>query len=317
MSSAPVAVNWLTYEEHIRLADKLFRLHRTLRSLYRERSEAPLPTALKQAAELVGALQAGLNSDSLRHGAFPLLCTDSSTDLSDQLVEDALEIDRLVEAKPPCHCIISTAHKLLIAVTRVQLLLCSNKAIPPFLLGVPRTPPPRAKAFPHRAEYQRVAEYLAALNVHLEVLVNRHRGCPDASMPRECRKRLLKLSATRRVCRSRFAPLWNRPPSTTSPGVSCWYSRSTLRCSSSAPLVTTNSTSGAWTRSGETSRGAARLTRKPPLSRRWFPSHAPYRQFSLGAPRAHAFPVRSERWSRRWRRSAAWPRSRRPTKSTK
>src|SRR5215472_416129 len=170
MSSAPVAVNWLTYEEHIRLADKLFRLHRTLRSLYRERSEAPLPTALKQAAELVGALQAGLNSDSLRHGAFPLLCTDSSTDLSDQLVEDALEIDRLVEAKPPCHCIISTAHKLLIAVTRVQLLLCSNKATPPFLLGVPRTPPPRAKAFPHRAEYQRVAEYLAALNVHLEVL---------------------------------------------------------------------------------------------------------------------------------------------------
>ena len=75
--------------------------------------DAPMQTAL----DLVEALQAGLIRDCLLVGGwYPPPYLGPRGDLSPRIVWYAPEIDQLIEAKPPCSCVVLTAQHLLVRV---------------------------------------------------------------------------------------------------------------------------------------------------------------------------------------------------------
>jgi hypothetical protein len=123
--------------------------------------DAAGPVALPP-LRLVEALQAGLTRDCILAGGWwPPPYLGSSEDLSARIVPDVLEIDQLIEAKPPCDCIVLTAQHLLV---KVQELLSPD--------SVTKKPPRPETNLTSAAgaRYQQVCEHLAALNVYVHLL---------------------------------------------------------------------------------------------------------------------------------------------------
>jgi hypothetical protein len=174
--------SFLTRDDHDRLARQLFELREALTSVQQDRSEAPVQAALEHAGRWIDALQARLTSDYLLSGWWPPPYWESSSTEGfaiAEIVPAAFEIDKLVNAKHPSHCTTLLAHHLWMAIAEIQELLDPGHAaevIPPALHSALRQitdahPLSETTAgSPTQAEYQQVAEHIAACGVYLQVL---------------------------------------------------------------------------------------------------------------------------------------------------